>query len=60
MYESRLARTKHLVDLFKRFQREVSMWRGFKHPNVVPLYGIIYIEEDILSVRIAVPYDSSR
>ena len=37
--------------MFKRFQREVSIWREFNHANVVPLYGIIYIQGSILSVR---------
>ncbi|KDR73425.1 hypothetical protein GALMADRAFT_124495 [Galerina marginata CBS 339.88] len=38
------------LDKEPRFQREVSIWRELHHPNVVPLYGVIYIDEDLYSV----------
>ncbi|KAF5324648.1 hypothetical protein D9611_004380 [Ephemerocybe angulata] len=34
----------------KKFQQEVSMWRTFDHPNVLPLYGIVYIGKHLYSV----------
>ncbi|RXW24190.1 hypothetical protein EST38_g1647 [Candolleomyces aberdarensis] len=34
----------------KNFQREVSLWRAFDHPNVLPLYGIVYIGKHLYSV----------
>lgn len=35
---------------WQRFQREVSIWRELHDPNVVPLYGVIYIGDDLYSV----------
>ncbi|KAH9483782.1 Serine/threonine-protein kinase STY17 [Psilocybe cubensis] len=37
-------------DTQDRLQREVTIWRELNHPNVVPLYGVIYIDEDIYTV----------
>ncbi|KAF8168726.1 kinase-like domain-containing protein [Pholiota molesta] len=34
----------------RRFQREVSIWRELNNPNIVPLYGVIYIGEDLYQV----------
>ncbi|KAF8163016.1 ras guanine nucleotide exchange factor domain-containing protein [Crassisporium funariophilum] len=38
------------LDEETRFQREVSIWREVEHPNIVPLYGIIYKDDDLYSV----------
>ncbi|KAF8906062.1 hypothetical protein CPB84DRAFT_1844704 [Gymnopilus junonius] len=38
------------AEVQQRFQREVSIWRELKHPNVVPLYGVVYIAEDLYTV----------
>ncbi|KAH6918894.1 hypothetical protein BKA70DRAFT_1089732 [Coprinopsis sp. MPI-PUGE-AT-0042] len=34
----------------KRFEREVTVWRQFDHPNIVPLYGVAKIGEHLYSV----------
>lgn len=36
--------------LMQRLQREVTIWRSLKHPNVVQLYGIVYLGKDVYSV----------
>jgi hypothetical protein len=41
---------KLIIYFSQRFQREVTIWRELKHSNVVPLYGIVYIGEDVFSV----------
>ncbi|PPQ72493.1 hypothetical protein CVT24_003256 [Panaeolus cyanescens] len=37
-------------DVQKRFIREVSVWRELEHPNIVPLYGVVYIEDQLFAV----------
>ncbi|KAG6861734.1 hypothetical protein C0995_012738 [Termitomyces sp. Mi166 len=38
------------LDAQKRFQREVTLWRSLDHPNVLSLYGVIHIGEDIYTI----------
>ncbi|TFK72558.1 ras GEF [Pluteus cervinus] len=37
-------------EIQQHFIREVSGWRNLRHPNVVPLYGIAYLEEELFYV----------
>ncbi|PPQ89078.1 hypothetical protein CVT25_006450 [Psilocybe cyanescens] len=32
------------------FQNEVSIWRTLEHPNVIPIYGVVYVEETMYTV----------
>ncbi|TFK26396.1 ras GEF [Coprinopsis marcescibilis] len=34
----------------KHFKREVSIWRKFDHPNILPLFGIAYVGDHVFSV----------
>ncbi|KIY51139.1 hypothetical protein FISHEDRAFT_71430 [Fistulina hepatica ATCC 64428] len=34
----------------RRFQRQVDVWRGIKHENVLPLYGVYYEDSKIFTV----------
>ncbi|KAK0483397.1 kinase-like domain-containing protein [Armillaria novae-zelandiae] len=38
------------LDKESRFEREVTIWRGLTHKNVVPLYGFLRIDDDLYSV----------
>lgn len=33
----------YLTPVLQRFAREVAVWRTFKHPNLLPLYGLSWI-----------------
>ncbi|KAF9036774.1 ras guanine nucleotide exchange factor domain-containing protein [Panaeolus papilionaceus] len=40
----------HWLNREMRFIREVSVWRDLKHDNIVPLYGVVYIEDQLFAV----------
>ncbi|RXW17474.1 hypothetical protein EST38_g8391 [Candolleomyces aberdarensis] len=42
--------SSHSMIVRKDLQQEVSMWRNFDHPNVLPLYGVVYIRQHLYSV----------
>jgi son of sevenless-like protein len=38
------------ADVHRRLKNEVQLWRQFNHPNVTPLYGMVYIGDHIYTV----------
>ena len=35
----------------QRFQRQVEIWRTLRHPNILQLLGIAYIDDFVYSVN---------
>lgn len=41
---------------YQDFEKEMSIWRMLDHPNIVPVYGVVYVEATMYIVRIILQF----